>query len=321
MPTRANHPAPWLLAAWPGMGNVAVIAAAYLIQKLGMKEAASLPSAPHFDVNEVLAKDGVFVPVRLPRGTFFRWTNPADGRDLLVFLAEAQPTHGMAAYAEAILDEAQRMGVARVATFASMATALHPAGSPRVTCVATDPRVLDELRRAEVEPMKEGQLGGMNGVLPALAANRGLAGFCLLAEIPFFAAMVANPKAARAALSVFCVLAGIEISLDELDKHAAVVDEALKEAYEQLQEQGVIAEGESETPENESEPQPESSGPPPTPREHAPIDDAARARIESLFEHAKRDRSKAVALKQELDRLGVFKNYENRFLDLFRQAG
>ena len=33
-----------------------------------------------------------------------------------------------------------------------------------------------------------------------------------------------------------------------------------------------------------------------------------------------RDRAKAIELKQELDRLGVFKDYEDRFLDLFKKA-
>ena len=46
----------------------------------------------------------------------------------------------------------------------------------------------------------------------------------------------------------------------------------------------------------------------------------ARKRIEELFEEATRDRSKAFELKQELDRLGVFKEYEDRFLDLFKKA-
>jgi len=34
-----------------------------------------------------------------------------------------------------------------------------------------------------------------------------------------------------------------------------------------------------------------------------------------------KDRSKALELRQELDRLSVFKDYEDRFLDLFKKAG
>ena len=41
--------------------------------------------------------------------------------------------------------------------------------------------------------------------------------------------------------------------------------------------------------------------------------------IERLFEQALQDRSKAYELKRELDRLEVFPEYEDRFLDLFKK--
>ena len=45
-------------------------------------------------------------------------------------------------------------------------------------------------------------------------------------------------------------------------------------------------------------------------------------RVEKLFEEASGDREKAVLLKQELDRWGLFHLYEDRFLDLFdKQRG
>ena len=50
------------------------------------------------------------------------------------------------------------------------------------------------------------------------------------------------------------------------------------------------------------------------------VDAAADRRIDELFERAKTDRSKAFELKQELDRLGRFKEFEDRFLDLFRKS-
>jgi hypothetical protein len=40
--------------------------------------------------------------------------------------------------------------------------------------------------------------------------------------------------------------------------------------------------------------------------------------IEDLFDQSRTDRSRAYELKRELDRLGVFKQYEDRFLDLFK---
>lgn len=41
--------------------------------------------------------------------------------------------------------------------------------------------------------------------------------------------------------------------------------------------------------------------------------------LETLFEQAKVDRSKAYELKRELDRLGVFAQFEDPFLDLFEK--
>ena len=51
------------------------------------------------------------------------------------------------------------------------------------------------------------------------------------------------------------------------------------------------------------------------------LDPETRQRIEALFDQVARDRGKAVRLKRELDRLGVFDQYEDRFLDLFRKGG
>ena len=50
-----------------------------------------------------------------------------------------------------------------------------------------------------------------------------------------------------------------------------------------------------------------------------PIDPADRRRIEEFFDRAAADRAQAFNLKRELDRLGVFKEYEDRFLDLFKK--
>jgi proteasome assembly chaperone (PAC2) family protein len=318
-----TKPAPWLIAGWPGMGNVAVIAAGYLVHHLDMQPATELPTHDHFDINEVEVKDGLIASPKLPRGVFYRWKNPKKGRDLIVFLGEAQPTAGSYSYAHELVEAASRMGVERVVTFASMASGLHPSENPRVFGVASDPTTLAELRKAEVEPLSDGQIGGLNGLVLAVAGERGLSGMGLLAEIPYFAAGVPNPKAARVALSVFSILADIEISLEELNKHAAAMDAALVEALEKLERQrgGEQAESEEEDSE-ESDGAHEENAPldVATPTTGERLDYSARSRIERLFQEARSDRNAARRLKDELDRLGVYSLYEDRFLDLFRRA-
>ena len=58
----------------------------------------------------------------------------------------------------------------------------------------------------------------------------------------------------------------------------------------------------------------------PEAEEEPPTKTADRKRIEELFGEATKDRTKAFELKRELDRLGIFKEYEDRFLDLFKKT-
>jgi hypothetical protein len=45
-----------------------------------------------------------------------------------------------------------------------------------------------------------------------------------------------------------------------------------------------------------------------------------RNNLETLFAAASIDKTKTAVLKAELDRLGEFSNFEDRFLDLFREC-
>jgi len=318
---------PWLVAAWPGMGNVAVIAAGYLVQKLGMEPVTEIASRGHFDIQNVFVKGGIVARPRMPRSVLYRWTNPEGGRDLYVFLAEAQPSSGAFAYAHALLDRVAEFGIGRVITFASLATQLHPAADPGVRAAATDPDALAELKRLEAPVLEDGQIGGLNGVMLGAAAERGISAIGILGEIPFFAVGVPNPKTAAALLELFSALSGIDVDLDDLREHAAKMEQAMIRHMERMQrQQEADPESESEaseaveTPGDDAEDEPEPEKPavpaPPEPE----LDYQARSRIEELFEAARRDRSQAMTLKQELDRLGVFAKYEDRFLDLFKRA-
>jgi hypothetical protein len=273
-----------------------------------------------------------------------------------VFVAEAQPTYNLWAYANGILDKAKEHDVERVITFASMASTVHPTETPKVHGAATNGELLEELNRAGVTPVEAGQIGGLNGVLLGAAMERGIPGLSLLGEIPFYAANLPNPKASRVVLSVFSVMAGLDVSLADLDAHAKKFEGPLTQLFERLREQaqeeasdlpGLMEEDEDEEPEagkatgaggtaGTAGPEaaagdapgaagasgaaggPEAAGGSPAPRK--PLHPDLRARIERLFEEAEMDRKRAVSLKEELDRMGVFEEFEDRFLDLFKRA-
>jgi proteasome assembly chaperone (PAC2) family protein len=303
---KLNHP--WLVAVWPGMGNVALNAGYYLLAKLGMHVIAEYEASDLFDVNHVEVKEGIIQTSRLPRNRFFAWTDPKRRHDLVVFLGEAQPPIGKYRFCRKLIEYGRELGLERVFTFAAMATDLHPEHRVRVFGAATDAESLQELKRLELEVLEDGHIGGLNGVLLGAAAESGLRGSCLLGEMPHIFGQLPFPKASLAILEVFTTITGIELDFAELSEQARMMEQQLGELLSRIEKAyGAQAPAEEEGYSPEA---PEENG----------LGSAEQQGIEELFERAQKDRSKAFELKQELDRLRVFKDYEDRFLDLFKKT-
>lgn len=307
---------PWLIAVWPGMGHVAATAGGYLLEALRPEPAGMIPSQGYFGIDHVEVNGGIARAAQLPRNMFFTWRDPEGNRDLMIFVGEAQPALRGYDLCRRIIDVAVKRGVQRVVTFAAMGTQLHPADQPGLFGAVTSPDLLKELHDSGVTPMTQGRLGGLNGTLLAAAAERGVSGMCLLGEMPFYAASVPNPKSSLAVLEALSGMMGIELDLTKLRGHAQKTEEHLLALLEQIKQQaGHLLEQDTEIFEGGLDDEPDE------PREREPrhLDRMSRKRIEELFKAAEEDRSRVADLKQELDRLHAFREYEDRFLDLFKR--
>lgn len=298
---------PILVAVWPGMGQVAINAGFYMLAKLSMDMLAEFMANELFDVEGIEVRGGLIGPSAFPRNRVFVWKDPAGKRDILVFIGEAQPPIGKYMFCQRIVEFAKTLGAERVFTFAAMATQMHPEHACRIFGVATNEETLGELKRLELDILEEGKIGGLNGILLAVAAENGMKGACLLGEIPHIFAQFPFPKASLAVLETFSTMTGIEMDFTELTEQAREVEEKLGELLSAAEE--AIAQGrgeESDVPHLES-------------TEAEKLSHLDREKIEKLFEEAKGNRSKAYELKAILDRFEVFKEYEDRFLDLFKK--
>jgi proteasome assembly chaperone (PAC2) family protein len=313
----SESPKPWLIAAWPGMGNVAMIAAAYLVRGLDMTPIAELRTNGFFDIQAAVIRNGMVGKPRPPHCVIYRWKNPV-GRDLYVFMGGAQPTSGSYSFAEGLLEHVAEYNVERVITFASLVTQAHPSAPGRVAGIATSKKMLAELNKGGIEIVKDGEVGGLNGVLLAAAAQRGLPGIGLLGEVPVYAVGMQNPKGALAVLQTFSEMTGISLDLEELQERSKAAEEAMLEMMEQ---NGAGGEQQEFEPEFDSEGTEPEADEPEVQAEPEGLDQAEKARVESLFREASENRAKIVELKQELDRVHAFRLYEDRFLDLFKKAG
>jgi predicted ATP-grasp superfamily ATP-dependent carboligase len=239
------------------------------------------------------------------------WQDPNQLHDLLVLIGEAQPPLGKYSFCRQLLTHAREAGVERVVTFAAMATQMRPEERSRVFGAAADPQTLEELKRLELVILEDGHISGLNGVLLGAAVEAGIRGACLLGEMPHVFAQLPFPQASLAILEVFSTMVGMELDLEELAEQARASQQQLQELLQRMEQ----VYGLETTSEEESG---SFSPPPPAEERLSPAD---KQRIEQLFRQAAADRSKAFELKQELDRLGVFKEFEDRFLDLFKPQG
>src|SRR3989338_5954307 len=68
---------PYLIVAWPGMGEVAFKAAMHLIDKLKAEEFAQLPPEEFFYLTGRIVQEGIVNVPELPYSKFYYWKNPA----------------------------------------------------------------------------------------------------------------------------------------------------------------------------------------------------------------------------------------------------
>ena len=319
---------PWFVAVWPGMGHVAVSAGFYLIAKLGMDLHKEVSPDGLFDIDHVEVVDGIIQSTELPRNRYFVYRDPNGKRDGVVFIGEAQPSVGKYAFCNDVISYAKELGVTEITTFAAMATHMRPEHESRVFAAATDEVTLDSFIQLEAEVLKDGNISGLNGVLLGAAAAAHLHGSCFLGEMPSIFHQFPYPKASLNVLRIFCDAVGLTLDTKELEEQAETMDEQLSKWLRRLERSMQQREGEIGTEEtgldedvNPSEETEEEfdMGPVSGAGESNLLSNQDQERIELLFDAASTDRSKAYELKRELDRLQVFKQYENRFLDLFRQ--
>ncbi|MCX7911727.1 MAG: PAC2 family protein [Dehalococcoidales bacterium] len=228
---------PNLLAAWPGIGNVAMILAAYLRAKLPFKDLGYIDPAYFFDPVGVLVKDNVIQAPTFPQNNFYYWKNDSGENDLILFMGEDQPMSKSYDLAHCILDVAERFGVNRIYTCAAAITRIHHSEMPKVWGVATSRPVAEELARHNLQHADNLQIAGLNGLLLGVAKERAIEGICLLGEVPVYASRVPNPMAALAVLKVLTTVLGIQVDLAELARMAVEAKERIKQVAAQAMEE------------------------------------------------------------------------------------
>ncbi|MFC1908226.1 PAC2 family protein [Chloroflexota bacterium] len=221
---------PVMLASWPGISNVSMIVATYLIRKLDFKKLAEIDASRFFDPIGVVVENNVVESPHFPQSKFYYWKNKGEGSDIILFIGEDQPATKGYELANCVLDVALRFQAKRIYTCAAALTRIHHTEESRTWGVATNQQVAEDLGKYDLVRGDNLHIAGLNGLLLGAAKERDIEGICLLGEVPMYATRIQNPVAALSILKVLTKVLDIEIDMAELAQLARETKEKMKQA-------------------------------------------------------------------------------------------
>jgi hypothetical protein len=292
---------PVMIAGWPGMGSVALGVVDYLQRNLNAVKFAEIEVDPLSIIDSVTVEDGLATIVPTPKNIFYYTKNP----DIIIFKGEAQlPGHEGILLLEEVLELALKFKVKRIYTGAAFPLPVSHKDLPQVYSAVNKRALKVPLSRFGLVPMETGHISGLNGLLLGFAEKKNIEAACLLATMPQYAISLPNPKASLAIIEILHKVLGFKLDIEELNGYIKDMDEKMAIIEDKVKDVMAI---------EAKEPELHSASP------KKVIPPYIMEKIEKLFVEAASDKAKAILLKSELDRWDLYKRYEDRFLDLFKE--
>jgi len=240
---------PVLIAGWPGIGNIGIIAVDTLRGMTRAEEVGEIEPWDFFYPKRVLIRNGELMDLEFPTNKFY--FKRTERKDLIFFIGEEQPAQAGRAYAEGkeayqmanlVLDVALELGCRRVYTSGAAVAPIHHTVIPKVWAVSNNESLVDEVRSYENTILMsdiegrggQGNITGLNGLLLGVAKKRGLEAICVMGEIPVYlqGLALAYPKASRSVLEVLTTALGIRIEMGGIDELVESSEREIERVYE-----------------------------------------------------------------------------------------
>jgi proteasome assembly chaperone (PAC2) family protein len=242
---------PVLIACWPGIGNIGIIAVDILRRAVGAEELGEIEPWDFFYPRRVLIKGGELKDLEFPANKFY--FKKTERKDLLFFIGEEQPTDGTGVYAEGtkayrmanlVLDMAVKFKCRKVYTSGAAVAPIHHTANSRVWVVPNSEDLINEVKRyqntvlmSDIEGRGgQGNITGLNGLLLGVAKKRGLEAVCVMGEIPIYihGFPIPYPKGSKAVLELLSTVLGIEVPMDEINVLVQQSESEIESVYERL---------------------------------------------------------------------------------------
>ena len=242
---------PILIASWPGIGNIGIIAVDTLRAVLEAEELGEIEPWDFFYPRRILIRKGILEYLEFPSSKFY--FKRIEGNDIVFFIGEEQPSEGGRVYAQGrkayqmanlVLDVAEEFECRRVYTSGAAVALTHHTVKPRVWAVPNSESLIPEIKgydntvlMSDIEGRGgQGNITGLNGLLLGVAKKRGFEGVCLMGEIPVYlqGLPLSYPRASSSVLEVLTRSLRINVNLDKLDELDRNVQQRIEDFYQQI---------------------------------------------------------------------------------------
>jgi hypothetical protein len=242
---------PVMIAAWPGIGNIGLIALDTLRRSLRAEQMAFIEPYEFFYPKKVIIRGGELVELDFPASEFFYYRSGR--RDLILFIGEEQPAQGGGVYATGsmaydmanlVLDVAEKYGCRRIYTSGAAVAPIHHTARSRAWAVPNSANLIAEFKgydnavlMSDIEGRGgEGNIAGLNGLLLGIARRRGIDAVCIMGEIPVYLQgfPFPYPKGSKSVLEVLSMALDMWIDMEVIDELARQSESELTRLYEKL---------------------------------------------------------------------------------------
>jgi proteasome assembly chaperone (PAC2) family protein len=240
---------PVLIACWPGIGDIGIIAVDTLRRTVRAEEFAEIEPWDFFYPKKVIIGRGELMDLEFPTSKFY--FKRTEKIDLMFFTGEEQSSEARGAYAEGgkayqianlVLDVALKFGCRRVYTSGAAVAPIHHTVRPKVWAVPNSEGLIDEVKNYDNAIIMsgieggsgQGDITGLNGLLLGVAKKRGLEAICVMGEIPIYlqGLRLPYPKASKSVLEVLTAALGIGINMQGISALAERSERQIERLYE-----------------------------------------------------------------------------------------
>ena len=222
---------PYLLCGLPDMGFAAKQVGDYLIEKFKAELFEEIFS-PHFPAHVIITQEGI---VELMKNELFYWKRDNLKNDLILLTGNAQAIspEGQYELVDEILSRMKKLNVKKIITIApNIVSDRAQNETPKIHGVVNNSNLIDTLKEYEIPLLEKGSVRGFNGLLLGMAKLEKIEGICLVPDtldyITISGHLLADAKAAKAALEILSKMLKIKVDMTDMDKQAKSTEEFIQ---------------------------------------------------------------------------------------------